>query len=460
MSTETPETPGWLADAVIYEIYPQSFADSDGDGIGDLPGRDRPARPPAVARRQHDLVQPVLRLAVRRRRLRRLGLPADRAALRHQRRPGRVRSTRPARAGSGCCSTSSPGTPRSSTQWFQAELHAAGPRPEGDRYVWSTGRRAAHDSRGAPGDIAVGALARAAARLLPEELLRRAAGAELRLRRAARTTSRGGEPVDAPGPRRNRQALRDIMAFWLDRGVAGFRVDMAFSLVKDDPGFAETTDAVARAAATGSTATYPERGAHPGGREPHAESRPAVPRRLLPGDRPGARARCSTTAAPAGCRGGRRRRASSTPTARARPTSFLRGLGGRAARPDRAGPILLATADHDFSRLACGTRTRAARRGVRVPADLGDGAVDLLRRRDRHAVPARPARRRGQRDLPRATTTGPAAGRRCSGTTRPTPGSPTAPPRRSTCRSTPTRTGRRSPPSSTTPTRPCTSSAT
>ena len=28
----------WLSDAVFYEIYPQSFADSDGDGIGDLPG--------------------------------------------------------------------------------------------------------------------------------------------------------------------------------------------------------------------------------------------------------------------------------------------------------------------------------------------------------------------------------------------------------------------------------------
>ena len=28
----------WLDDAVIYEIYPQSFADSNGDGIGDLQG--------------------------------------------------------------------------------------------------------------------------------------------------------------------------------------------------------------------------------------------------------------------------------------------------------------------------------------------------------------------------------------------------------------------------------------
>lgn len=30
--------PTWLDDAVFYEIYPQSFCDSNGDGIGDLPG--------------------------------------------------------------------------------------------------------------------------------------------------------------------------------------------------------------------------------------------------------------------------------------------------------------------------------------------------------------------------------------------------------------------------------------
>ena len=28
----------WLKDAVFYEIYPQSFYDTNGDGIGDLPG--------------------------------------------------------------------------------------------------------------------------------------------------------------------------------------------------------------------------------------------------------------------------------------------------------------------------------------------------------------------------------------------------------------------------------------
>ena len=37
-SSSHPSGPVWLREAVFYQIYPQSFADSNGDGIGDLPG--------------------------------------------------------------------------------------------------------------------------------------------------------------------------------------------------------------------------------------------------------------------------------------------------------------------------------------------------------------------------------------------------------------------------------------
>lgn len=43
------------------------------------------------------------------------------------------------------------------------------------------------------------------------------------------------QSVDAPGPRATLEAMKDVMRFWLRMGCDGFRVDMAMSLVKNDP---------------------------------------------------------------------------------------------------------------------------------------------------------------------------------------------------------------------------------
>lgn len=43
------------------------------------------------------------------------------------------------------------------------------------------------------------------------------------------------QSMDAEGPRATLEALKDVMRFWLEMGCDGFRVDMAYSLVKNDP---------------------------------------------------------------------------------------------------------------------------------------------------------------------------------------------------------------------------------
>lgn len=66
------------------------------------------------------------------------------------------------------------------------------------------------------------------------------------------------QPMDAPGPQAVRREIKNIIAFWMDKGVDGFRCDMAPSLVKDDDKNKSGNKALWNDMRTWFSAKYPE----------------------------------------------------------------------------------------------------------------------------------------------------------------------------------------------------------
>jgi alpha-glucosidase len=342
----------WLADAIIYEIYPQSFADSNGDGIGDFRGViDRldhlawlgvdtiwfnPCFDSPFVDAGYD-VRDYLQVAPR------YGTNDDLIELVEQAKQRGIRILLDLVAGHTSIEH----------EWFQADLLRDGRDPDGDRYVWCdqppapeaiehlAGMPAWVSSPGPRGGYYL-------KNFYDEQPALNFGWANLHDDEPWR------DAVDALGPRRNRQALRDIISFWLDRGVAGFRVDMAFSLVKDDPDLAETT-ALWREMHDWLAERYPDAILIPEGAEPrtgrplafHADfflvifqehaslfDNGAAGRLAWTDHRP-----CFFDAAGQG-------------SARYFIDRYERA---RAEDPDRL--VILASADHDFDRMSTGPRT-------------------------------------------------------------------------------------------------------
>ncbi|MBN9172515.1 MAG: glycoside hydrolase family 13 protein [Microbacterium sp.] len=231
----SPSTTGaeWWRSAVIYQIYPRSFADSNGDGLGDLPGItahlddldalgvDAVWLSPFYRSPQKDAgydvadycdVDPLF------------GTPADFDDL----------LTAAHARGIRVIVDLVPNHSSDQHAWFQAALAAAPGSPERGRYMF-------RDGRGENGE-------------LPPNNWESVFGGPA----WTRVTDPDGAPgqwylhlFDTSQPDFDwsnpevQDEFRRILRFWLDRGVDGFRVDVAHGLVKEDglPDYVPPADA-------------------------------------------------------------------------------------------------------------------------------------------------------------------------------------------------------------------------
>ena len=215
--------PAWLDNAVFYEIYPQSFCDSNGDGIGDFQG--------IISRLDY---------------IRDLGCNAIwmnpcfespfgdagydvsdycKAAPRYGTNDELVRLFDEVhRRGMHILLDLVPGHTSWAHPWFKASMRAE-KNAYTDRYVWTdsiweqpSGYGCLRGISDRDGSCAVNFFSHQPALnygyLNPERPWQ--------------------QSMDAQGPQETLSAMMDVMRFWLSRGCDGFRVDMAGSLVKND----------------------------------------------------------------------------------------------------------------------------------------------------------------------------------------------------------------------------------
>lgn len=248
-SMASQKGPGWLEKAIFYQIYPSSYMDSDGNGIGDLPGITskldyiksigvnalwlNPVFESGWFDGGYDVID-FYKVDPR------FGTNTDMVTLLKEAH----------KRGIKVCLDLVAGHTSDKCLWFKESAQADANLQHSDYYIWTNNipekeKKLIAERKASPNPQSntIGRYVEANAP--------RAKYYEKNFFECQPALNYGfahpdpehpwEQSVTAPGPQAMRRELRNIMTFWMEKGVDGFRVDMASSLVKNDPDKKETT---------------------------------------------------------------------------------------------------------------------------------------------------------------------------------------------------------------------------
>ena len=229
LNSETPPAgPSWLRSAAFYQVYPQSFYDSDADGIGDLTGLIskldyihslgcnalwlNPVFDSPFGDAGYDVAD-FFRIASR------YGTVDD----------IRVLAEEVHKRGMRVCLDLVAGHTSVQHPWFRQSMRTDRNKFS-DWYIWMPASEATPNSFAVPGEVD--------SRTRSEHYLANFFSFQPALNYGYFNPDRSKpwqRSMNDPVCKVVQENLRQVMKFWLDLGVDGFRVDMASSLIRNDP---------------------------------------------------------------------------------------------------------------------------------------------------------------------------------------------------------------------------------